>query len=89
MQGERRRFRWLPAAIFAAFLYVAIGLVFGWPTNNPQAWRVMTWLAYGVVFATHIAYEHFGRRNPPGVIATHSAVGVVLGGIGLFVAGLI
>ena len=43
----------------------------------------------GIVFAAHIGYEHFTRRNSPGIVALHTSTAVAIGALGLAVAGMI
>lgn len=74
---------WIAVAVAAGALYVAIGRAFPNPEVNAQAWRLAAWIASGVVFAAHIAYEYFRRRERTPSIALHTAVGVAIGGFGL------
>lgn len=81
--------RWLRVALVVGIAYLVIGRVFAWPANHVQAWRYAAWLASGVAYAAHIAYEHFRLRNSPRSVALHAAVAVAIGGAGLAVAGMI
>ena len=82
---------WLWAAIFG-LAYFVVGLVssgLAGSVESEQArilWRLAAWAASGVLYATHIADEHFRLRNSPRSIALHVATGVAVGAFGLAVA---
>lgn len=65
------------AALLAGVTYTAIGLT---------SWRVAAFVVSGIVFAMHIGYERFRRRNPARLTAWHASVGAAVGGFGLAVA---
>ena len=80
---------WLSAAILAGVLYLAIGIAFaalaGAATSHQMRsfWRASAFIISGVVFAAHIAYEHFRLRNTARPTAWHASVAVAFGGFGL------
>lgn len=80
---------WLVAAMFAGIAYLVIGRGFALPTSNVRLWRLAAWLVSGIVYAAHIAYEHFGRRDAPRAAALRVASGVALGAFGLAVLGML
>lgn len=80
---------WLVATIIAGLAYLVIGRVFALSTSHVRAWRLAAWLVSGGVYAAHIAYEHFGRRDAARVTALRVALGVALGAFGLAVAGML
>jgi CDP-diglyceride synthetase len=79
----------LPAAVLCGVAYFLIGRLFALPTDNVHVWRLAAWLVSGVVYASHIAYEHIKLRSSSRSTAGHVAVGVGLGAIALAVAGMI
>jgi len=79
---------WALAALLAGVVYLLIGRLFALPARNAQAWRLAAWAVSGVVFAAHIAVEHFRRRSPPRVTAWRAALGAAIGAFGLAVAGM-
>lgn len=80
---------WFLVALIAGIAYLLIGRLFAVPHSHVQAWRLAAWLASGVVFASHIAYEQFRLRHTPRSAAFHAAVGVAIGAFGLAVWGAI
>ena len=80
---------WIRAAFLLGVVYFAIGRGFAAPPNHVQAWRLAAWLVSGIVYATHIWYEHSRLRSPPRVLAAHVALAVAIGAFGLAVAGMI
>lgn len=52
-------------------------------------WRLAAWALSGLVFLSHIAYEHIRLRNLPLSIALHVAGGAAIGAFGLAVAATI
>lgn len=83
------RQHWLLAALIVGALYLAVGFVFaelaGTAASNRTQffWRLSAYVISGVVFAAHIAHEHFRLRNTARAVAWHSAVAVALGGFAL------
>ena len=81
-----RRNAWLRAALVCGFLYLVIGRV---PVPAVLEWRLAAWIVSGLVYATHIWYEHSRLRNRPVTAAAHVAVAVAIGGFTLAIAGMI
>lgn len=74
------------------FAYFVVGVVFGQMAGAVASqragilWRLAAWAASGVLYATHIADEHFRLRNSCRSVSLHVAVGVAIGAFGLAVA---
>lgn len=87
-----RHSRWLRTAFFAGVLYFAAGFGFGAlagaAASDPMRsfWRVTAFIVSGVVFALHIAYEHFRLGSPARSTAWHASVGAAVGGFLLALA---
>ena len=83
--------RWLRVLIIG-LAYSVVGIVFGRLAGAAASgqtstfWRLAAWAISGVIYATHIAYEHFRLHNSPRSIALHVAMAVALGAFGLAVA---
>ena len=83
------RQRWLSTAIIAGILYLAVGVAFAALAGAAASqqmrsfWRASAFIISGVVFAAHIAYEHFRLRNTVRPTAGHASVAVALGSFGL------
>ena len=54
------RFR---AVVFIAALYALVGIAFALPASRVRAWRLAAWAVSGVVYAVHLVFERFHRRN--------------------------
>ena len=86
------RQRWLSTAILAGVIYLAVGLVSsalaGAAASDQMRsfWRLSAFVISAVVFATHIAHEHFRLRNTARPTAWHASVGVAFGAFGLALA---
>ncbi len=80
---------WFRSALLAGIAYLLIGRLFAIPHSHVQAWRLAAWLASGVVFAAHIAHEHFTLRHAPRPAAFHAAIGVAIGAFGLAAWGML
>jgi len=86
------RKRWLSIAVFAGVLYLAATLISGAlagaaaSTQMRTFWRLSAFVISAVVFAAHIAYEHFRLRNPARLTAWHASVAVAFGAFALAVA---
>jgi hypothetical protein len=84
--------RWLSKAILAGVLYAAVGIIFadlaGAAGSNQMLifWRLSAWVISAVVFAAHIAHEHFRLRNATRPTAWHVSAGVAFGGFALALA---
>jgi len=86
------RQRWLSTAIVVGMLYFAVGFasaaLAGAAASNQMRffWRLSAFVISAVVFAAHIAYEHFGLRNTARPTAWHASVGVAFGAFALALA---
>jgi hypothetical protein len=88
MDASHRR-AWIRAAVLVGVAYFFIGRVFALPDDHVRLRRLAAWLISGVVYASHIAYEHLRLRNSPRTTAFHAALAVAIGAIGLALAGMI
>ena len=83
------RQRWLSAAILVGVLYLAVGItsatLAGAAPSNPirSFWRSSAFIISAVVFAAHVAYDHFRLRNSVRPTAWHASVAVALGAFAL------
>jgi hypothetical protein len=81
--------RWLSAVILAGALYLTTGvtsanLAGGAASDRSRfLWRLSAFVISAVVFAAHIAYEHFGLHNAARPTAWHASLGVACGAFGL------
>jgi hypothetical protein len=82
---------WIRQSIVAGIVYFVVG--YGSALVDPYisdhfrfTWRLLAWLAAGLVFAAHIVYEYFHQHNSPRTTALHTAVAVGCGGLLLAVA---
>lgn len=86
------RQRWLGRAMLAGALYAVIGLLSaalaGAAASSRMVsfWRVSAFVVSGVVFAAHLADEHFRLRSTPRPTAWHASLAVALGAFALAVA---
>jgi uncharacterized protein (DUF486 family) len=84
MNYQNRRL-WLRAVLLAGALYCTIGIGFSALAARSSsqrtvvAWNVASFVVSLVVFAVHIAYEHFGIGNRPLIVAWHASLAVALG----------
>src|SRR5437763_13585300 len=78
---------WFLRALLAGTLYLIIGVGFA-PLAVPSVffWRLAAWIVSAVVYAAHIAYEHFRIRSSPHSTALHVAFGAAIGAFGLAAA---
>jgi len=87
--NDSGRQRWLSPAVLVGVLYFAVGIasvaLAGAAASNPTRsfWRLSAFVISGVVFAAHIAYEHFRLRNTARPTAWHASVAVALGALAL------
>jgi hypothetical protein len=78
--------------ILAAVLYLAIGLASSALAATAASsqlvsfWRISGFVVSAVVFAAHIAHEHFRLRSAPRPTAWHASVAVALGAFALAAA---
>lgn len=83
------RHQWLSTAIFVGVLYLAVGLAsiaLAGRAASPQMlsfWRLSAFALSALVFAVHIACEHFRLRNKATPAAWHACVAVAFGAFGL------
>jgi hypothetical protein len=83
------RQRWLTTVILLGVLYLAVGItsatLAGAAASNQMRffWRLSAFIVSAVVFAAHIAYEHFRLRNTARPTAWHASVAVALGAFAL------
>ena len=83
---------WLRAAILVGVLYLAANMALGALAGAAASdrlrflWRVSALAVSALVFAVHIAYEHFRFRNRARPTAWHASVAVALGAFGLALA---
>jgi hypothetical protein len=84
---------WILAALIAAALYLAIGIVtaslaksaLSLPGRN--LWRLAAWVLSLLVFAGHVVRERVVLGRKVGSTALHAAVAVAIGGFALAAAG--
>ena len=88
-QVDARRRAWFRVALLAGVGYFVVGKVFALSPDHLRAWRLAAWAVSGLVYAVHIAYEHFGLQSSRRVTALHTAVAVAIGAIALAVAGMV
>jgi hypothetical protein len=80
------RHGWLSTAILAGVLYAAVAtataVLAGAAASNQMQffWRLSAFGISAVVFAAHIAHEHFRLRNAARPTAWHASVGAASGG---------
>lgn len=83
------RQRWLSTAILVGVLYLAVGIasaaLAGAAASNQMRffWRLSAFVISAVVFAAHIAYEHFRVRNTARPTAWHASLAVAFGAFAL------
>jgi uncharacterized membrane protein YhaH (DUF805 family) len=83
---------WLGMAILAGALYAAVGIILAALAGAAGShqmllfWRLSAWVISAVVFAAHIAQEHFRLHNAARPTALHVSAGVALGGFLLALA---
>ena len=86
---DSSRQRWLSTAIVAGVLYPAVGIASGALAGAAASgqmqffWRLSAFVISAVVFAAHIAYEHFRLRNMARPAAWHASLAVALGAFAL------
>ena len=92
MSDNSRSQRWLITAILAGVVYLAVAMISGILAGAAASdqmrffWRLSAFVISAVVFAAHIAHEHFRFRSPPRATAWHTALGVAVGAVALAVA---
>jgi len=89
MMSESGRQRWLITAILVGVLYPSVGIasatLAGAAVSDQMRffWRLSAFIVSGMVFTTHVAYEHFRLHNPARSTAWHTSVAVALGAFAL------
>ena len=84
--------RWLGTAILAGVLYLAATLgsasLAGAAASDQMRffWRLSAFAVSAVIFALHIAYEHFSLRHTARPTAWHVSAGVAFGAFALALA---
>jgi hypothetical protein len=82
---DARRQRWLSRVILVGLLYPAVGIasaaLAGAAASSQMQffWRLSAFVISAVVFAAHIAYEHFRLRNTAWPTAWHVSLAVAFG----------
>ena len=72
-------------ALLIGGVYFVIGVVFGELANwagseqGQFSWRLAAWVVSAVVYAAHIAYEHFRLRSRAAALALRGALAAALG----------
>src|SRR2546422_1044670 len=90
--NDSGRQRWLSTVILSGVLYLAVGMssaaLAGAAASNPMRsfWRLSAFVISAVVFAAHIAYEHFRLRNTARRTAWHASGAVAFGAFALALA---
>ena len=83
------RQRWLITVAFVGLLYPAVGIISaslaGAAVSDQMRfiWRLSAFIISAVVFAAHIAYEHFRLRSTARSTAWHTSGAVAFGAFGL------
>ncbi len=83
------RQQWLSTVILVGVLYLAVGIasasLAGAAASNQMRsfWRLSAFVISAVLFAAHIAYEHFRLRNTARPTAWHASVAVAFGAFAL------
>lgn len=77
--------RWLPVAMFFAFVYPVAGIAFAALAGHSAShamlvtWRLAAWVVCAAAFAAHLGYELFRLRSPSLRAAWHVSAAVALG----------
>jgi hypothetical protein len=81
------RQRWASTVIVIAVVYGVVGIVTGTLAGMAASsraqflWRLSAFVISAVVFAAHLAYEHFRIGSPPRRTAWHTSLAVALGAL--------
>ena len=90
--NDSGRQRWLSTVILVGLLYLAVGIasatLAGAAASDQMRffWRLSAFVISALVFAAHIAYEHFRLRNTTRPTAWHVSVAVAFGAFALALA---
>jgi hypothetical protein len=77
------------AVVLLGAVYFVVAIAFGEFASRAasnsmrETWNRLAFLASGIAFAVHIAYEHFRLGNSPRVTASHASIAVALGAFAL------
>jgi hypothetical protein len=83
------RQRWLSTVILVGAVYLVVGITSATLAASAASdkmrffWRLAAFSSSALVFAAHIAYEHFRLRQTARPTAWHASVGVALGAFAL------
>jgi hypothetical protein len=86
------RQRWFGSVVLVGVLYFAVGITsaaLAGAAGSDQMrfrWRLAAFILSGVVFAAHLAYEHFRLRNRARPAAWHASAAVAFGAFALALA---
>ena len=86
------RQRWFRTVMLVGVLYFAVGIASAALAESAASnqmrsfWRLSAFVISAVVFAAHIAYEHFRLRNTARPTAWHASVAVAFGAFALALA---
>lgn len=86
------RQRWLSTVILVGVLYLVVGItsaaLAGAAASDQMRsfWRLSAFVISGVVFAAHIAHEHFRLHNTARPTAWHASLAVAFGAFALALA---
>ena len=75
--------------VFIAALYALVGVAFALPASRVRARRLAAWAVSAVVYAVHLVFERFHRRNSSLLTALHVASAAALGAFGLAVGAIV
>jgi hypothetical protein len=87
--NDSGRQRWLITVILVGVLYLAVGITSATLAGTAASdqmrsfWRLSAFVISAMVFAAHIAYEHFRLRNTARPTAWHASVAVAFGAFAL------
>ena len=89
--GERssQRAARLAPALLVGLGYFVIARVSTLPAGHVRAWRLAAWLASAALYEAHLGFEHFTLGNRSRAAASHAAVAVAVGALGLALWGMI
>ncbi|HEV2835466.1 MAG TPA: hypothetical protein VGW58_09125 [Pyrinomonadaceae bacterium] len=80
----------LVGLVYFVISFISVALTKGAVTEQVVfVWRLSAWTVSAVVYAAHIAYEHFWLHNSTNVLARNVAVAVAIGGFLLAVGALV
>ena len=83
------RQRWLITVAFVGVLYPVVGIISASLAGTAASdqmrfiWRLSAFIISALVFAAHIAYEHYRLRNSARLTAWHTSGAVAFGAFGL------